>query len=476
MSKVRFPATALVVGASLAATAAFGQAPIPPADVSHEVPAIPKALTPPKIPHPATEVAEEEDLELTQSALQGSPGALRPAAISVAAGTALPPPVTITYSGSSVALSINDSGTNRGLNSLLTNTTNTNSAVFGQTAGVASGVKGVSTGASGYGGSFVITNAANAKPALYATTNGTGSAILATSTKTNSNQPVIMGSNTASSSSGIGVEGVGNLIGLYGLGNSSGGYGVFGSAPHGTGVYGLSTSDIAVYGSSTSSNGVYAYSYNGEAALHADSVIGRGVTAHSTHSYGIYASSDSSIGIWGQSKDQYGVIGEDSGAGTGVYGYSATGSGVYGSSTSGYAGYFNGKVGAASFVTVSDRNAKTGFKPVDGGSVLELVSRLPITSWAFKEDPKQRHIGPMAQDFHAAFGLSGTDDKHINLSDAAGVSLVAIQELTKRLQEKDARIAALESMNNAFSARLAKLEEQASANPQIVTASVPSGR
>ena len=135
---------------------------------------------------------------------------------------------------------------------------------------------------------------------------------------------------------------------------------------------------------------------------------------------------------------------------------------------------------ATSYLTNSDRNAKTGFKPVDGGSVLELVSRLPITSWAFKGDPKQRHIGPMAQDFHAAFGLSGTDDKHINLSDAAGVSLVAIQEINRRLQEKDARIAALEgqlkSMKDAFSLRLAKLEEQASANPQIVTASVPSGQ
>ena len=196
--------------------------------------------------------------------------------------------------------------------------------------------------------------------------------------------------------------------------------------------------------------------------------------AHSTNNYGIYASSDINVSIWGQSKNQTAVVGYDSGNGTGVYGFSPSGYGVFGQSSTGYAGYFDGKVGAFSFVTLSDRNAKTGFKPVDGGSVLELVSRLPITSWAFKQDPKQRHIGPMAQDFHAAFGLSGTDDKHINLSDAAGVSLVAIQELTKRLQEKDARIAALESMNNAFSARLAKLE--ASANPQIVTASVPNVR
>jgi hypothetical protein len=46
--------------------------------------------------------------------------------------------------------------------------------------------------------------------------------------------------------------------------------------------------------------------------------------------------------------------------------------------------------------------------------ILDRVSRLPITSWHFKTDPRKRHVGPMAQDFHAAFGLDGDDDKHIN--------------------------------------------------------------
>ena len=286
----------------------------------------------------------------------------------------------------------------------------------------------------------------------------------------------------------VGVEGVANYIGVYGvssipLGSANVGYGVYGSSPNGVGVVGLSTrsdgvdgtssagagvsghsnTGIGVIGTSNSSNGVVADSTELD-ALNADSVSGHGIRAHSRDAFGIFASSDNSNGIWGQSKNHYGVAGADLGSGVGVYGKSA----------SGYAGQFDGKVIATSYLTNSDRNAKTGFKAVDGGSVLELVSRLPITSWAFKEDPKQRHIGPMAQDFHAAFGLSGTDDKHINLSDAAGVSLAAIQELNKRLQEKDVRIAALESMNSAFSARLAKLE--ASANPQIVTASVPSGR
>lgn len=58
------------------------------------------------------------------------------------------------------------------------------------------------------------------------------------------------------------------------------------------------------------------------------------------------------------------------------------------------------------------------------------------------------------------------------------VSLAAIKELNKRVKDKDARIAALEAqlnaMNNMFSARLAKLEEQASQSPQIVTAYAPT--
>ena len=70
-------------------------------------------------------------------------------------------------------------------------------------------------------------------------------------------------------------------------------------------------------------------------------------------------------------------------------------------------------------------------------------------------DPSNKHIGPMAQDFHAAFEL-GTDDKTINTSDAQGVALAAIQGLYQLLQEKDAEIADLE-------ARLAVVEQKAAA-------------
>jgi hypothetical protein len=61
-------------------------------------------------------------------------------------------------------------------------------------------------------------------------------------------------------------------------------------------------------------------------------------------------------------------------------------------------------------------------------------SALPISEWNFKEDADTRHLGPMAQYFHAAFGL-GTDDKHIATVDANGVALAAIQGLNRKLDE-----------------------------------------
>jgi DNA-binding transcriptional MerR regulator len=62
----------------------------------------------------------------------------------------------------------------------------------------------------------------------------------------------------------------------------------------------------------------------------------------------------------------------------------------------------------------------------------------------------------MAQDFHAAFGLNGEDDTHINLTDIAGVSLAAIQELSKQMQAKDAQIAELRDEKDAQIAELKK--------------------
>jgi hypothetical protein len=101
---------------------------------------------------------------------------------------------------------------------------------------------------------------------------------------------------------------------------------------------------------------------------------------------------------------------------------------------------------------LSDRNAKENFVAVDGRDILERLASIPLETWNYKtQDPSIRHIGPMAQDFHAAFKV-GTDDKHIGTVDADGVALAAIQGMYEIVQEKDAQIASLE-------ARVATLEE-----------------
>ncbi|RIH88437.1 tail fiber domain-containing protein [Calidithermus roseus] len=104
----------------------------------------------------------------------------------------------------------------------------------------------------------------------------------------------------------------------------------------------------------------------------------------------------------------------------------------------------------------SDRSAKTNFADVNPLKVLEQLSRVPIQSWNYKTDPTSvRHIGPMAQDFKAAFGLNGEDDRHISSIDAQGVALAAIQGLYELNRQ-------LKSENKALQDRLAALEKQLS--------------
>lgn len=104
------------------------------------------------------------------------------------------------------------------------------------------------------------------------------------------------------------------------------------------------------------------------------------------------------------------------------------------------------------FVSASDRNVKEDFQPVDAQAVLAKVVALPLSEWRYRDDEERsRHLGPVAQDFHAAFGL-GPDDKHIATVDADGVALAAIQGLNQKLEETRAENAALKQ-------RLAQLEE-----------------
>jgi trimeric autotransporter adhesin len=77
--------------------------------------------------------------------------------------------------------------------------------------------------------------------------------------------------------------------------------------------------------------------------------------------------------------------------------------------------------------------------------VLDRVVGLPITSWSYLSDEgKIRHIGPMAQDFYAAFGLGATD-RRIEIADGQGVALAAIQALHELVRGQAEEIAELRS-------------------------------
>ena len=52
------------------------------------------------------------------------------------------------------------------------------------------------------------------------------------------------------------------------------------------------------------------------------------------------------------------------------------------------------------------------------------ITAMPITTWKYDSEVSgARHMGPMAQDFHAGFGL-GDDDRHVTDIDESGVAMV----------------------------------------------------
>jgi hypothetical protein len=100
---------------------------------------------------------------------------------------------------------------------------------------------------------------------------------------------------------------------------------------------------------------------------------------------------------------------------------------------------------------LSDRALKANFGSVDGQDMLQRVRHLPISAWNYtSDDASVRHIGPIAQDFAALFGV-GSDDRHIHPIDGQGVALAAIQGLLAQME-------ALRQENTRLAARIAALE------------------
>ncbi|HZS47894.1 MAG TPA: tail fiber domain-containing protein [Blastocatellia bacterium] len=153
-------------------------------------------------------------------------------------------------------------------------------------------------------------------------------------------------------------------------------------------------------------------------------------------------------------------------------------------STGGYTVYTNSALtagvtigpGGGAWSTVSDRNMKANFSKVDPRDILRRVLNLPISTWNYKaQDASIRHIGPMAQDFFAAFKV-GEDDKHISTIDPDGVAFAAIQGLHEEIKDRDKKIEQQQQQINQLQQQLQREQSVQDALRQLVCADHPNAQ
>lgn len=101
---------------------------------------------------------------------------------------------------------------------------------------------------------------------------------------------------------------------------------------------------------------------------------------------------------------------------------------------SGLGSFLGGVAGIASSFLPSDKNLKTNKRHLRAGAGLEAVNSMPIDTWKYKPGvaDEGEHIGTYAQDFKKATGKG--DGKTIPTVDAIGISMKAIQDLSKEVK------------------------------------------
>jgi len=243
----------------------------------------------------------------------------------------------------------------------------------------------------------------------------------------------------------IGGGGQNSVSGFYGFigggdrNTNSGNYATIGGGTVNA-ARGLS-STVAGGANNTASgeNATVGGGYTNVASAYAATIPG-GVFCKATHSGSFVWSGDDSetTSSWGD--HTFTVRAEG-----GVRFYTASGTAV---------GAFLGPNG--SWQVASDSNLKTKVTAVDTRMILSKVAAMPLTEWEYKVVPHRRYIGPMSQDFHAAFGL-GDDDKTISTLDSDGVMYAAIQGLVEELKDRDKTIDELKTKLESVEQRLNSL-------------------
>ncbi|HEV8581506.1 MAG TPA: tail fiber domain-containing protein [Thermoanaerobaculia bacterium] len=114
---------------------------------------------------------------------------------------------------------------------------------------------------------------------------------------------------------------------------------------------------------------------------------------------------------------------------------------------------------AHAFIPSSSRELKENFSPVNGREILVKLAAMPLKEWSFRTEPAKRHIGPVAEDFQAAFGL-GQEGQGLNLTDVNGVTIAALQGLHAQVEDQRQTIEKQQALIRQLEERLSRLEGQ----------------
>jgi len=99
----------------------------------------------------------------------------------------------------------------------------------------------------------------------------------------------------------------------------------------------------------------------------------------------------------------------------------------------------------------SSRTFKDRFESFSGGVLLDKISAMPVQAWCYRGSD-ERHIGPIAEDFVAAFDVGTVnedgmrDNRYLSNSDIAGVALAGVKELILKNQDLEAEVVELKKL------------------------------
>jgi len=221
-------------------------------------------------------------------------------------------------------------------------------------------------------------------------------------------------------------------------------YGVVGGGKYNNATGATSTIGGGAYNSATGTHATVPGGYENEAEAQDSFAAGYQAKARNTGAF-VWSDDASSTLVQSTKNDQFMTR--------------ASGGYVFYSDTAGDGATL--AAGSGAWASLSDRARKSNIVPLDDAAVLDKVAALPVSEWSYTAERGVRHVGPMAQDFYAAFKV-GEDDRHITSIDEDGVALAAIKALhaeNARLHDENQGLRKeLEAGNAQLRARLVILE------------------